>query len=243
MILRLLIVMFLLSACSQEKIAAVPVVAPVVAPAPVVEVVEAPFVEAPIEPFVEAPVVRTKRNHRKAVVPATATISPAPIVLADSAHDPAPASPAPATDPAPADPAPADPAPADPAPASAVFKKHTIGLLIGHDNIAFFEKMVEKNGLIYGAQYAYHLDNAWSLSGMATSNDSILAGAGYSFANAHTISLLIGHAKQNYLEVIKNKGLIYGAQYAYHLDDVWSLSGMAASDKSILAGAGYSFDL
>jgi C1A family cysteine protease len=171
-------------------------------------------------------------------VPATATISPAPIVLADSAHDPAPASPAPATDPAPA-----DPAPADPAPASAVFKKHTIGLLIGHDNIAFFEKMVEKNGLIYGAQYAYHLDNAWSLSGMATSNDSILAGAGYSFANAHTISLLIGHAKQNYLEVIKNKGLIYGAQYAYHLDDVWSLSGMAASDKSILAGAGYSFDL
>jgi len=243
MILRLLIVMFLLSACSQEKIAAVPVVAPVVAPAPVVEVVEAPFVEAPIEPFVEAPVVRTKRNHRKAVVPATATISPAPIVLADSAP--------PATDPAPASPAPApatDPAPADPAPAPAVFKKHTIGLLIGHDNIEindsdFFEKMVEKNGLIYGAQYAYHLDNAWSLSGMATSNDSILAGAGYSFANAHTISLLIGHAKQNYLEVIKNKGLIYGAQYAYHLDDVWSLSGMAASDKSILAGAGYSFDL
>ena len=129
------------------------------------------------------------------------------------------------------------PAPA-PAPAP-VFKKHTIGLLIGHDNIE-----IEKNGLIFGGQYAYHLDDVWSLSGMAISNKSVLAGAGYSFADAHTISLLIGHAKQNSdIEAVKNKGLIFGGQYAYHLDDVWSLSATMTSNKSVLAGAGYSFNL
>jgi hypothetical protein len=68
----------------------------------------------------------------------------------------------------------------------------------------------------------------------------------------HTISLLVGQgttgletrAKENSdLEVVQKKGLIFGAQYAYHWDEDWSLTGMVTSNNSILAGAGYSFNL
>ena len=70
-----------------------------------------------------------------------------------------------------------------------VFKRHTISLLIGRGNTGLETRakensdleVVQKKDLIFGAQYAYHWDEEWSLTGMVTSNNSILAGAGYSF--------------------------------------------------------------
>ena len=134
--------------------------------------------------------------------------------------------------------------------ADPVFKGHTISLLIGHDRLGtkdFDLRAVQKDGLLFGAQYAYHWSQEWSTLGMVTSKDSLMAGAGYSFAEAHTISLLIGHGRLGTrdfdLKAAQKDGLLFGAQYAYNWSQEWSMLGMVTSEDSIMAGAGYSFDL
>jgi hypothetical protein len=70
-----------------------------------------------------------------------------------------------------------------------MFKHHTVSLLIGQGNTGLETKakenadleVLQKKDLIFGFQYAYHYDEDWSFTGMVTSNNSILAGAGYSF--------------------------------------------------------------
>jgi len=140
---------------------------------------------------------------------------------------------------------------AAPAEAGPVFKKHTISLLIGHGRLGtrdFDLEAVQKDGLLFGGQYAYHWDQDWSTIGMVTSNNSLMAGAGYSFADArHTISLLIGHDRLGTrdfdLEAVQKDGLLFGAQYAYNWNQDWSVIGMVTSNNSLMAGAGYSFNL
>jgi hypothetical protein len=72
---------------------------------------------------------------------------------------------------------------------SPMFKRHTIGLLLGlgktglettaPDNEPL--EVSQKNGLVVGAQYIYRWDDEWSFSGLVTTNNSIMAGGHYSF--------------------------------------------------------------
>lgn len=70
-----------------------------------------------------------------------------------------------------------------------VFKKHTIGLLLGDGKTGLTTRapedenleVTQDRGLIFGAQYQYHWDEDWSFSGVVTSNSSVMAGAHYSF--------------------------------------------------------------
>lgn len=69
-----------------------------------------------------------------------------------------------------------------------MFKRHTVGLLLGYGNTGLLTtererdlEVSQKKDVFFGAQYTYHIDYDWSVTGALLSNNSILAGAGYSF--------------------------------------------------------------
>jgi hypothetical protein len=74
-------------------------------------------------------------------------------------------------------------------PEAPMFKRHTIGLLLGLGKTGLETtapegeplEVSQKNGLVLGAQYIYRWDDEWSFSGLVTTNNSIMAGGHYSF--------------------------------------------------------------
>lgn len=70
-----------------------------------------------------------------------------------------------------------------------MFKRHTVSLLLGQGDTGLETKaredgdleVLQKKGLIFGFEYSYHYDSDWSLQGLLTSNNSVMAGVGYSF--------------------------------------------------------------
>lgn len=75
-----------------------------------------------------------------------------------------------------------------PVAAGPMFKHHTVSLLLGYGNTGLVTEEKEKDlevsqkkAVFFGAQYTYHWDSEWSVTGAVLSNNSLLAGAGYSF--------------------------------------------------------------